>query len=600
MPLPRRWIRRSLPILVAATAISLFAPVPGLVESVGAASESSAPLFDRGVVPEATVTARAIHLEDADEGHRGSDGQHVADRDEPSAGDAEQLAVGLAETEHEFHTIGVTMREESEVFVRVRSSDGDWQEWMSLAPDPSEGPDIDSPEDRAADPDARYATAPVWVEGATAYEVAVDEDLAASVEVLTVRDVPQLRVAVIDREAGAATRTPFQMHHRSEWTSRAPKEVNRASSVDMAVVHHSVTPNAYSPGQVPSRLRGIQKYHMDSRGWSDIGYNFAVDKYGGVWEARGGGYDQAVIGAHASGFNSGSVGIVVLGDYSSTASSGAANESVAQVAGWKLFRHDHNPAESATFTSGGGPRYPAGAKVTLPRMVGHTQVGSTACPGRVLNAMPGIRNRAQQIKDFLRASTVDSPKGSITSIATGPGRITVSATFSDPDGPGNRPVYLEISGKQVAKSNSSGKVSLTASGIASGRRQVCVRVNNLAVGFDARVDCRTVYIPTGDPIGAFISLSNPANGWIRVTGWAYDPKTRDHIDVVAITDTVWKRSVAKFPNTRTRASDPSMRKNRGFDFNVKTGVGNRTICMVAMNSGKGSHTVLGCRKMVVK
>jgi len=47
-----------------------------------------------------------------------------------------------------------------------------------------------------------------------------------------------------------------------------------------------------------SRLRSIQRFHMGpSRGWSDIGYSFAVDPWGHhIWELRGLGVAQAAQG----------------------------------------------------------------------------------------------------------------------------------------------------------------------------------------------------------------------------------------------------------------------------------------------------------------
>ena len=73
-------------------------------------------------------------------------------------------------------------------------------------------------------------------------------------------------------------------------------------------------------------VRGIEIYHVKGNGWNDIGYNFLVDKYGQVFEGRYGGVDRPVIGAHAEGFNTGSVGVAVIGDYDSTRSAGGGED----------------------------------------------------------------------------------------------------------------------------------------------------------------------------------------------------------------------------------------------------------------------------------
>ena len=86
--------------------------------------------------------------------------------------------------------------------------------------------------------------------------------------------------------------------------------------VQMGFVHHTVTANDYTPDQSASIVLGIAKYHRDTNGWNDIGYNFLVDQYGQVFEGRAGGVDQAVIGAQAQGYNSQSTGVAVLGTFS--------------------------------------------------------------------------------------------------------------------------------------------------------------------------------------------------------------------------------------------------------------------------------------------
>ena len=66
---------------------------------------------------------------------------------------------------------------------------------------------------------------------------------------------------------------------------------------------------------MPALLRGIYAYHVKARGWSDIGYNYLVDRFGRIWEGRYGGVDRAVVGAHTLGFNSDSFAASAIGNY---------------------------------------------------------------------------------------------------------------------------------------------------------------------------------------------------------------------------------------------------------------------------------------------
>ena len=135
-------------------------------------------------------------------------------------------------------------------------------------------------------------------------------------------------------------------------------------------------------------MLAICRYHRNSNGWNDIGYNALVDKYGTIYEGRAGGLDQAVIGAQAQGFNSQTAGMANIGDYSSTGASDAALGATADYIRWKLGVHGQPLSGPVTLTSAGGPesRYSAGAKVTVERVIGHRDMGKTACPGDGLYA----------------------------------------------------------------------------------------------------------------------------------------------------------------------------------------------------------------------
>ncbi|NEB35666.1 peptidoglycan recognition protein [Streptomyces sp. SID14515] len=152
-------------------------------------------------------------------------------------------------------------------------------------------------------------------------------------------------------------------------------------TVKAAFVHHSATGNNYTCKQAPSVLRSIYRYHVKSSGWRDFGYNFAVDKCGNIYEGRAGGVTKAVLGAHTLGFNTNTMGIAVLGSYSSTNPPAAAVTAVSKLTAWKLGLFGANPKGKVTLTSGGSNKYKAGVKVKMNVISGHRDGFATECPG---------------------------------------------------------------------------------------------------------------------------------------------------------------------------------------------------------------------------
>ncbi|MGW2807460.1 peptidoglycan recognition protein family protein, partial [Streptomyces sp. NPDC001450] len=95
------------------------------------------------------------------------------------------------------------------------------------------------------------------------------------------------------------------LYSRSQWGARPPKDVTRVEPSERTgfTVH-------YSDGPTTQTVRQIQNYHMDSNGWSDIGYNFLVDTDGRIFEGRG----WYVQGAHAYGHNTSHIGVCFIGE----------------------------------------------------------------------------------------------------------------------------------------------------------------------------------------------------------------------------------------------------------------------------------------------
>ncbi len=101
---------------------------------------------------------------------------------------------------------------------------------------------------------------------------------------------------------------------RADWGARATRCSSNDPSKHRIAIHHTVTP---SDGDPAVRLRGIQAYHMDSRGWCDVGYHFLVTVDGQVWEGR----PMNLLGSHVGGHNTGNIGVSFVGCFHSSSCS---------------------------------------------------------------------------------------------------------------------------------------------------------------------------------------------------------------------------------------------------------------------------------------
>ena len=101
----------------------------------------------------------------------------------------------------------------------------------------------------------------------------------------------------------------------------------------------------------------MYRYHTRYLGWSDIGYNFLVDRFGRIWTGRAGGARRPVRGAHTLGFNSTSAGVAVIGNFELTRPSDRVLDAVAAVAAWKLQRFDRDPLGNVRVWSRGSDRF---------------------------------------------------------------------------------------------------------------------------------------------------------------------------------------------------------------------------------------------------
>jgi N-acetylmuramoyl-L-alanine amidase len=220
---------------------------------------------------------------------------------------------------------------------------------------------------------------------------------------------------------------------RSAWAgSMSPPSVAPGyGEVKMAFVHHTDSLNGYGSAEVRSIIRGMYVFHRFVRGWHDIGYNFVIDLYGRIWEARLGGIDEAVVGAQAGGYNLESTGVAMIGTFTDVVPSSVALASLQRLIAWKLSLHGvPTLGEVSVVVDPADYFYTPfrpGQHVSLPRVAGHRQGCTTDCPGDALYArLPMLRPRIHALAGKAARITLAAPAqpGSATAPVEVSGRLT--------------------------------------------------------------------------------------------------------------------------------------------------------------------------------
>jgi len=82
------------------------------------------------------------------------------------------------------------------------------------------------------------------------------------------------------------------------------------------IIHCSATPPDWRAGQpAEAKVAEIRRWHVEERGWSDIGYHYLIDRDGTLVEGR----PVERMGAHVRGHNDGTIGVCLLGGHGSSA-----------------------------------------------------------------------------------------------------------------------------------------------------------------------------------------------------------------------------------------------------------------------------------------
>ena len=277
-----------------------------------------------------------------------------------------------------FDFAGLGGRELREYELRGRMSGGEWTDWTGTGNGD-----------------------PVWFGGMDELQVRADDWRPSG-------QIRYVSVSNLDTAPAPVSKGSGDMPNvvtRREWGAERdnggckPRERAEYGGVKAAVVHHTVSAVGYSEAEAPGLVLGICRFHRNENGWSDIGYNALVDRFGNIYEGREGGLGRAVVGAQAQGYNAQTTGVAVIGTYSSTPASRAAVGAVARWLAWKLPEHGRDTKGTAKLVSAGGDanRFPQGEIVRTKRIIGHRRTGYTVCPGDALDLqLEKIRRKVQR------------------------------------------------------------------------------------------------------------------------------------------------------------------------------------------------------------
>ncbi|MEM7575106.1 MAG: N-acetylmuramoyl-L-alanine amidase [Bacteroidota bacterium] len=169
------------------------------------------------------------------------------------------------------------------------------------------------------------------------------------------------------------------------------------TTVTHLIVHHSAGSN--TAADWAAVVRAIWNIHVNTNGWDDIGYNYLVDPNGVIYVGRG----DNIRGAHFCGNNTATMGICVLGNFTSVTPAQDALDALAEMLAWKACKEDLDPLTTSLHAPSG---------LVINHVSGHRQGCGTLCPGD--SFFPLFGNLRQSVADVIASCIVSSTSAGLS------------------------------------------------------------------------------------------------------------------------------------------------------------------------------------------
>jgi hypothetical protein len=170
-----------------------------------------------------------------------------------------------------------------------------------------------------------------------------------------------------------------------------------SSEIKKIVVHHTAETGVSTGKSSEQVVNGIYSYHAKARGWGDIGYHFIIAPDGTIFEGRAGG--DFVVGGHVYCSNTQTIGIALMGNFQTQSPGEDQLEALEKLIAGLSKKYNIDPSAESAFHG-----------EFSPVVLGHRDLGSTACPGENLyQKLPTVRERVLSFLSQVLPNTALTP-----------------------------------------------------------------------------------------------------------------------------------------------------------------------------------------------